>query len=105
MMLKPVAIITGASTGLGRNLAIKLSDKYFVYLISRNKDKLQETKTLIEKQSNECAIIIADISKKKSIKFIYSQIKNRDNIELLINNAGIAIFNNITDLTIENWYQ
>jgi len=105
MMLKPVAIITGASTGLGRNLAIKLSDKYFVYLISRNKDKLQETKTLIEKQSNECAIIIADISKKKSIKFIYSQIKNRDNIELLINNAGIAIFNNITDLTIEDWDQ
>ena len=104
-MIKPVAIITGASTGLGRNLAIKLSSEYFVYLISRNQENLQETKAIIEEQSNECEIIIADISKKKSIDFIYSQIKNKNNIELLINNAGIAIFNNITDLTIEDWDQ
>ena len=37
-MDKPIAIITGASSGIGRSLAIKLSNQYLVYLISRNKD-------------------------------------------------------------------
>ena len=102
-MSKPIAIITGASTGIGRSLAIKLSTQYFVYLISRNKEKLQKTAEIIKKQNNQCKIIIADVSKRESIDLIYSQIKNTEDIELLINNAGIAIFNNISDLSIEDW--
>ena len=62
-MTKPIAIVTGASTGIGRSLSIKLSEKYFVYLISRNKDKLQETAKIIQDNNNECKVIIADISK------------------------------------------
>jgi len=104
-MNKPIAIITGASTGIGRSLSIKLSKRYFIYLISRNKNKLQETNEIINNLNNECKIIVADISKKESIDIIYSQIENKENIELVINNAGIAIFNNITDLSIEDWDQ
>ena len=102
-MNKPIAIITGASTGIGRNLAIKFSSKYFIYLISRNEKKLNETKHLIEKENGECKIIISDISKSKSINEIYKQIENKNKIELLINNAGIGIFKNISDTTIEDW--
>ena len=47
-MNKPIAIITGASTGIGQSLSIKLSDKYFIYLVSRNKEKLQKTAELIK---------------------------------------------------------
>ena len=102
-MSKPIAIITGASTGIGRSLSIKLSEKYFVYLISRNKEKLQTTAELIKKQNNQCEMIIADVSRNKSIDLIYSQIKNKQDIELLVNNAGIAIFNNISNLSIDDW--
>ena len=102
-MDKPIAIITGASTGIGRSLAVKLSNQYLVYLISRNKDNLNETKKLINAQNNECKIIISDISKTESINDIYSQIEHKGKIELLVNNAGIGIFKNITDTTIEDW--
>jgi len=102
-MDKPIAIITGASTGIGRSLAVKLSNQYLVYLISRNKDNLNETKKLINAQNNECKIIISDISKTESINDIYSQIEHKEKIELLINNAGIGVFKNITDTTIEDW--
>ena len=102
-MNKPIAIITGASTGIGRSLAIKLSEQYLVYLISRNKENLNKTKELINAQNNECKVIISDISKTESINDIYSQIENKEKIELLINNAGIGVFKSISDTTIEDW--
>jgi len=102
-MNKPIAIITGASTGIGRSLAIKLSNQYLVYLISRNKEKLNKTKELINAQNNDCKIIVSDISKTKSLDAIYSQIEYKEKIELLINNAGIGVFKNITDTSIEDW--
>ena len=102
-MSKPIAIITGASTGIGQSLSIKLSDKYFIYLVSRNKEKLQKTAELIKNKNNLCKMIVADVSRSKSIDLIYSQIKNKQDIELLVNNAGIAIFNNISKLSIDDW--
>ena len=102
-MDKPIAIITGASTGIGRSLAIKLSKQYLVYLISRNKDNLNKTKELISAQNNNCEIIVSDISQTEAIDDIYSQIKHKEKIELLVNNAGMGIFKNITDTTIEDW--
>ena len=102
-MHKPIAIITGASTGIGRSLAIKLSEQYLVHLISRNKENLNKTKALINAQNNECKVIVSDISKAKSIDDIYSQIENKAKIELLVNNAGIGVFKSISDTTIEDW--
>ena len=102
-MDKPIAIVTGASTGIGRSLSVKLSNKYFVYLISRNKENLDKTKELINIQNNDCKIIVSDISKNESIDDIYSQIEHKEKIELLINNAGIGIFKNITDTSIKDW--
>ena len=102
-MDKPIAIVTGASTGIGRSLSVKLSNKYFVYLISRNKENLDKTKELINIQNNDCKIIVSDISKNESIDDIYSQIEHKEKIELLINNAGVGIFKNITDTSIKDW--
>ena len=102
-MDKPIAIITGASTGIGRSLAIKLSEQYLVYLISRNKENLNKTKELINDQNNNCKIIVSDISQTESMNNVYSQIKHKEKIELLINNAGIGVFKSITDTTIEDW--
>ena len=102
-MDKPIAIITGASTGIGRSLAVKLSKQYLVYLISRNKENLNQTKELINAQNNDCKVIVSDISKTESIDDIYLQIENKAKIELLINNAGIGVFKSISDTTIEDW--
>ena len=102
-MKKPIAIITGASTGIGRSLAVKLSEQYFIYLISRNKENLNQTKKIINENNNECEVIIADISKKESINTINEAINNKNDVELLINNAGIGTFKNISDTSIDDW--
>ncbi len=49
-MIKPAAIITGASSGIGRSLAIELSEKYFIYLVSRDIKKLENTKKIIHRK-------------------------------------------------------
>jgi len=101
--MKPIAIITGSSTGLGRSLAIQLSSQYFIYLISRNKNKLIQTKKIIDNKNNECDIIVADVSKKESVDIINKSIKNKNDIALLINNAGIGVFKNISETSINDW--
>ena len=102
-MPKPIAIVTGASSGIGKNLAIKLSDDYFVYLISRNNDRLQKVYNIILSKGNECEVVVADISKKESLNEIYSRINSKEDIELLVNNAGKAIFGDISNTSIEDW--
>ena len=104
-MTKPIAIITGASTGIGKELAVELSNDYFVYLISRNIENLNKTKAIIHNKNNDCEIISADISDEESVKKINNKISNKDNIELLINNAGVAIFKDISDTTVNDWDQ
>ena len=49
-MIKPSVVITGASSGIGKSLAIELSDKYFVYLVSRNIKKLENTQKIIHRK-------------------------------------------------------
>ena len=66
-MNRPAAIITGASTGIGKALSIKLSDRYFIYLISRDIAKLQKVVDEISAKGNKCQPIVADVSKQKSI--------------------------------------
>ena len=102
-MIKPIAIITGASTGIGRALAMELSNNYFIYLVSRNINNLNKTKEIIKNKKNDCEIITADLTNKQSVEKIYNKISNIDNIELLINNAGIAIFKDISNTSINDW--
>ena len=63
-MNKKVAIITGASTGIGKHISVELAKKeYIVILISRSKDKLKSVKKTIDKNGHDCIIIESDISK------------------------------------------
>ena len=63
-----IAVVTGSSTGIGRALSIKLSQKgYFLVLISRNKSNLQKISTEI---NDNCLIIPSDLTQKKSINKI-----------------------------------
>ena len=61
--IKPIAVISGASSGIGEQISIKLANlNYKVILISRNKDKLLSIKESIKKNNQECQIVVADIS-------------------------------------------
>ena len=101
--IKPVAIVTGASTGIGKHISIKLSkNNYHVILISRNKQKLQLVEKYIKDIGNDCSIVCADVGEKSSIEKI-SSIPNIHNIDVLVNNAGIGVFNKIQNISVSEW--
>ncbi len=103
-MTKKVAIVTGASTGIGKYISIELAKKeYIVVLISRSIDKLKSVKKIIDKNGHDCIIIESDISKKSSIEKIFKKIKLLNNIDILINNAGLGIFNKIENISNSEW--
>jgi len=103
---KPIAVITGASTGIGEQISLKLScSGFYVVLISRSKDKLLKVQEKIEDSGNECQILPADISDPDLLFHIKDQIKFPDKVEVLVNNAGIGFFNKIEDVTIKDWDQ
>jgi short-subunit dehydrogenase len=95
-------IITGASSGLGRSMALYLS-KFGANLVlmARSKDKLQELKKEIENiSSNKVEIFITDVAKKESVKssFIKAQ-KYLGTIDAVIANAGISMWSRFSDLS------
>ena len=81
------ALITGASSGIGRDIARVLSDKgYDLILVARDKEKLNELKK--ELQTN-IEIISMDLSIVDNCKKLYEQVR-KENIDILINNAGFG---------------
>ncbi|MCM3568974.1 SDR family oxidoreductase [Neobacillus mesonae] len=84
-------VITGAGSGLGASLAKKYSDLgYHVCLIGRTKSKLNQTAEML-KQSY--SIYELDVTSKSDVKRVYHSIKeNVGPIDVLINNAGVGVF-------------
>lgn len=79
------ALITGASSGMGRDMAKILSQKgYDLILVARDEKKLEKVKKQLK---SETKIVVMDISKEENCKKLYEE--NKD-IDILINNAGFG---------------
>lgn len=94
------ALITGASSGIGRDMARYLSElDCDLILVSRDKGALESLK---EELNTNVKIVIVDLANEDKIKELFVALKNED-IDILINNAGfgdIGCFNN-TELSKE----
>lgn len=81
------ALITGASSGIGRDMARVLSEKgYDLVLVARDSKKLNELKNEIKTNVD---IISMDLESVDNCKKLYEQLKDK-NIDILINNAGFG---------------
>ena len=102
MVRKNIAIITGASSGLGKEfvkLIVKNSDIDIVYALARNEENLQK---LVAEFGDKIKIYSIDLSDIESIKAFGKYLESLDvNIKLLINNAGFAKFCSYDDITLD----
>lgn len=91
------ALVTGASSGIGREMAIYLSSLGFdLVLVSRNKEKLEE---LASKLKGKIKLVVIDLADEKSAKDLYMICKN-ENIDFLINNAGFGLFGDYNEVNL-----
>lgn len=95
-----LALITGASSGIGKEMAYYLSTLgYDLILIARRKEKLEE----IQKEAKtNVTIIPLDLQKEENVFQLYEKVKDQP-IDFLINNAGFGLFGDFveTDLNRE----
>lgn len=91
------ALITGASSGIGRDMAIYLSELgYDLIIISRDEKRLKEVASKIK---TNVEIYATDLSIKENCFKVYEKYKNED-LDVLINNAGFGFFGNTWEIDI-----
>lgn len=91
--MKNIALITGASSGIGKELANIHAEKGGdLVIVARSKDKLEQLKIELEKKYSVKVLVISkDLGKAEAPKEIYDEVKNAGiNIDYLINNAGFG---------------
>lgn len=92
------ALITGASSGLGADMARILADKgYELILVARRKTKLEK---LQKELGDKVQIEIMDISSTFNCMKLYNKYKKED-IDIVINNAGFGIYGEFTSTSID----
>jgi len=102
-MKEGVCLVTGASSGLGREIAKVLCEKGFiVYVSARRKEKLAELEKECSKKEGKIKVIAGDLLDSEFRAKLISQIlKNENKIDYLVNNAGFGRAVKLEDMKAE----
>ncbi len=106
--MKKTALITGASSGIGKELAqIHAENKGNLVIIARSKTQLEKLKIELEnKHSIEVYIIEKDLSKQNAAKEVYDEVKKAGiTVDYLMNNAGFGLLGKFHELPWERQLQ
>ncbi|EEL70066.1 Short chain dehydrogenase [Bacillus mycoides] len=105
-----VALVTGASRGIGRAIAIRLAKDGALVAVHYGRNKTAADETIIEIESNggKAFLIEAELNSMDGVKKLVEQLKNElqarvgtSEIDILVNNAGIGIQGTIENTTEE----
>lgn len=98
-----IALLTGASRGIGRAIALELADLGFdLALVGRDQASLEETASLIP--GTRVSLIMADLSDPGSAKYIVERtVSAFGGLDLLVNCAGVPQKGPFTEVTPEEW--
>lgn len=107
IFMKKTIVITGASRGIGRAVAIELAgkDTNIVINCAKNVDKLNEVKSLIEEKGSVCETFIGDMGNYNDVQKMFDMCFQRfGQTDVLINNAGISIVGLFQDMSRDDWH-
>jgi NAD(P)-dependent dehydrogenase (short-subunit alcohol dehydrogenase family) len=102
-----VAVVTGASRGLGRAIAVALASAgASVALIGREREALSASAQEVEALGAEAAIFQTDITDEEQVRSLESDVLARfGHADILVNNAGINVRKSFDEISLEEWNQ
>src|SRR6478736_2178853 len=100
-----IALVTGASKGLGKAMAIALAEAgAHLALASRDTEKLEEVAAEIRQRGGTAQVFTADVSDEASVAKLERDVTEKlGKVQILINNAGVNVRKSITDFTLQDW--
>jgi len=105
-MKNKTALVTGASRGIGRAVAVLLAkNKTRLILTARSQENLSRTSRIIEEHNAPTPVIIpADLSEPEQIEKLTCDIHNQfDSLDILVNNAGVTYSARLDETPTEKW--
>jgi len=106
--MEKTIVITGASRGIGKAIAIELAGKDTNIVINcvNNVDKLNEVKSIIEEKGSVCETFIGDMGNYSDVQKMFDMCLQRfGQVDVLINNAGISVVGLFQDMGENEWHR
>ncbi len=99
------ALVTGASKGLGKAVALALAEAGArLVLVSRDEKLLAQTAEAIRRHEGDVQVFPADVTDEAQVRALETSVtKTFGHLHILVNNAGINIRKPLTDFTLEEW--
>ena len=100
-----IALVTGASQGLGKACAIRLGESgATVICVARNAEKLADTVATIEGNGGKAEAVPCDVSSRESVQDLFSKIiEKHEKLDIVVNNAGITRDTLLPRMQDEQW--
>lgn len=97
-------LVTGASSGIGWELALQFAAKgYDLILVARSQDKLERLASEIaSRNAVRAEVIVADLSREDEVQRVFQETEQRRlDVDVLVNNAGFGVMNRFQDIPTE----
>ena len=98
-MTKPLAVVTGASKGIGRAIAVRLAKDFDILALARTKSALDELAKEIGGAGGNCTVAVVDVADPSAVA---KALKDVD-ADVLVNNAGVGPIKPMLELTPAEW--
>lgn len=105
-MARKTVLVTGASRGIGKAVAIKFAKKNYNVVVNcvRSEERLMQTKKEIESYQVPCLAFMGDMGDMFQCEKLFVQIKKQfGTLDVLVNNAGISYIGLLQDMKSEDW--
>src|SRR5438045_973176 len=98
-MAKPLAVITGASRGIGRAIALRLARTHDIVAVAHNEHALEELARVIGQAGGACTVVPLDLADAAAVA---RSLKGVD-ADVLVNNAGTGPMKPMLELSPDEW--
>lgn len=96
---RPTAVVTGASRGIGRAIALRLSGEYRIVALARDRERLAGLAAEIGAAGGECHAMVVDLRRPEAIQHALAGLQ----AAVLVNNAGVIVKRPLLDIPPDEW--
>lgn len=98
---RPVALVTGASRGIGRAIATQLAGQYDLILVARDHERLENVAATCRELGAQVQTLLLDVADGAGTAAALAGL----HVDVLVNNAGVAVLKPFLDMTAEEWHR